>query len=67
MDRFERVSRARADPPRFHLAERENPPVERDDVELPPAGAVIALDDSKASPDEVIGGEPLAELAEPMT
>jgi hypothetical protein len=46
--------------PALDLAEGEDPPVERDDVELSPPRAVVALDDLKAAPDEVLGGELLA-------
>ncbi len=49
------------------LAERERRAVARDDVELAPAGAVIALDDLKPAPGEVLNGELLAELTEPLT
>jgi hypothetical protein len=46
--------------PGLDLAEGQYPPVERDDVELSPAGAVVALDDLKAAPDEVLCGKLLA-------
>jgi len=46
------------------LAEGQGPTVEGDDVKLPPPGAVVALDDLIAAPDQVFGGELLAESAE---
>ena len=42
----------------------EHAAVERDDVELAPARAVVALDDLEAAPDQVLGGELLTALAE---
>lgn len=44
------------------LAEHEFPPVEGDDVELPPASPVVALEDAKASPDQVLRGQGFANL-----
>src|SRR5207302_8911759 len=46
------------------LTERQGPAVERNDVELTPASPVVALDDLKSEPDEVLCGELLAELTE---
>ena len=54
----------RLHPAGLDLAERQRAAVECDDVELAPAGAVVALDDLKAAPDQVLGGELLAELSE---
>ena len=49
---------------RLDLAEHERPAVERDEVELAPARAVVARDDLEAAALEVLGGELLAERAE---
>ena len=62
--RLERVALARAQPPRLHLAERQRLAVEGDDVQLAPAGPVVALDDLKAALDQVLGREVLAGPAE---
>jgi len=66
---MERVERLRPpDPSGLHLAKRQNaPPVERDDVKLAPARAVVALDDLVPQADEVLRGELFAEPAEVLT
>ena len=60
VQRVERPAAVAAALASLHLAERQCAPVERDDVELSPARAVVALDDLKAAPEEVLGGELLA-------
>src|ERR1700736_1968342 len=50
--------------PGLHFAESERAPVEGDDVELPPTGAVVAVDDLKPASREVLGGQQLAALTE---
>src|SRR5215475_3000202 len=64
MQRVEGAASIAIQAPCLDLAEGQNPPVERDDVELAPARAVVALDDLKAAPDEVLSGELLAQLTE---
>src|SRR5262249_19744386 len=59
-DRLERPAAASAGPTSLHLAEHEHPAVERDQVELAPTRAVVALDDRKAASLERFGGQPLA-------
>ena len=51
----------------LYFAERERGAVEGDDVELSPAGAVVALHNLESEPGEMLGGELLAVLAEAVT
>ena len=70
LDRVQRVERAAAaggDAARLDFAKCEHSAVERDDVQLAPAGSVVALDDRETSADQMLGGELLADLAEAMT
>jgi len=46
-------------PTRLDLAEGERTAVVRNDVELAPARAVVAVEDPEATPDEMLGGKPL--------
>ena len=48
------------------LGEHERRAVERDDVELAPAGSVVALDDLESAPGQVVGRELFPQLAEAM-
>src|ERR1700729_589669 len=70
LDRVQRLERAAGvggQTARLHFAECECPAVERDDVQLAPAGPVVALDDRETSANQMLGGELLADLAEAMT
>ena len=64
MKRVERRDPGSSGEPGLDLAERKRGAVERDDVELAPAGEEIALHDLKAAAREVLGGQLLAEAAE---
>src|SRR5262249_17247365 len=56
--------RAGADPRRLDLAEHEHVALRHDEVELAPAGAVVAGRAGAAAADEVLGGERLAAAPE---
>jgi hypothetical protein len=66
-DRLERTYPGVSEVACLHFAERQSAPVECDEIELAPSGAVVALDDLKAAPCEMVGGEAFAELTEPVT
>jgi len=52
------------DPPGLHLGKAERVTVEGDDVKLAPPRPVIALEDLEAAPDQVLGGQFLAQLSQ---
>lgn len=49
------------------FAEEDALVIRRDQVDLAPASAVVALNDRKATPLEMLGGELLSDTAEAMT
>ncbi len=65
-DRVEGAATTRSQPSRLDFAEGERSAVEGDDVEFSPASSVVALDDFEASPDQVLGGELLTSLSQPV-